>query len=354
MGRGAALARDLYEAAVRPLLDDAFPGLEHMAARLGSGSDVIGVDDGTSTDHDFGCRLTLLVDDSASATLPEIDQVLQARLPETVQGWPTRFPTTWDEHHHHRVEVDTVHGFAQSRLGFDTRSPLTPAEWLCLTGQSILEVAGGPVFHDTTSAFGPLSEQLQWYPEDLWLYCLAAGWTRLAQELPLVGRTGSRADSTGSSVIAARLVRDVIHLGFLVERTWIPYPKWAGTVLPTQPVGAVIAGPLASSLQAETWEERQHHLGRALAALARRQGEVGLPVGGPVTQQFFDRPYLVVSQQVAVALTSRIHDADIRALPLIGSIEQWSDSVDLLARPPRRALATALYPLPAASSGGDG
>lgn len=39
---GLELSRSFYEEVVRPLLDDAFPGLVHSAALLGPGSEVLG------------------------------------------------------------------------------------------------------------------------------------------------------------------------------------------------------------------------------------------------------------------------------------------------------------------------
>ena len=68
---GAALARAYFDDLVRPLLDAHFPGVPYAAARLGSGSDVLGFDDATSRDHDWGCRLTLLLDDAAASRLPK-------------------------------------------------------------------------------------------------------------------------------------------------------------------------------------------------------------------------------------------------------------------------------------------
>ena len=59
---GIPLSRDYYESVVAPLLARHAPGLEHAAARLGSGSDVLGYDDAQSRDHDWGLRLTLLVE----------------------------------------------------------------------------------------------------------------------------------------------------------------------------------------------------------------------------------------------------------------------------------------------------
>jgi hypothetical protein len=56
---GLQLSRAFYAEAVRPLLDEEFPGLRHAAARLGPGSEVLGFDTERSTDHDWGPRLEL-------------------------------------------------------------------------------------------------------------------------------------------------------------------------------------------------------------------------------------------------------------------------------------------------------
>jgi hypothetical protein len=58
--RGAELARMFHTEAVGPLLARKLPWLRYAAGRLGSGSDVLGLDDATSRDHDWGCRLTPL------------------------------------------------------------------------------------------------------------------------------------------------------------------------------------------------------------------------------------------------------------------------------------------------------
>ena len=69
---GTELARRFYTHAVAPLLRKAMPGLGYAAARLGSGSDVLGLDDATSRDHDWGCRLTLLVDAGDRDQVPRV------------------------------------------------------------------------------------------------------------------------------------------------------------------------------------------------------------------------------------------------------------------------------------------
>jgi len=58
---GLELARHFYAEAVRPILDQVAPGLPHSAARLGAGSEVLGLDTVRSTDHDWGPRLELFL-----------------------------------------------------------------------------------------------------------------------------------------------------------------------------------------------------------------------------------------------------------------------------------------------------
>lgn len=157
----APLSRRFFIEKVQPVVERALGGTRYLAARLGSGSDVLGFDDELSTDHDFGCRLTLLFDDEAGHMVDVLDQRLEAELPEQFAGHPVRFATTWDPRVRHKIDIHTVHDFATSRLGVDLRTTPTAREWLCLTGQSILEVTGGPVFHDTTVSYRRTVETLR-------------------------------------------------------------------------------------------------------------------------------------------------------------------------------------------------
>jgi hypothetical protein len=151
--RGAGLARAFYTDVVGPLLTRAVPGLRYAAARLGSGSDVLGLDDAMSRDHDWGCRLTLLVDEDTSDQVERISRMLEERLPERFGDFPVRFPVTGDSSVTHRVQVATVADFTASRLGVDPTEGLSVLDWLSLTGQSVLEVTAGPVFTDRPAAW---------------------------------------------------------------------------------------------------------------------------------------------------------------------------------------------------------
>jgi hypothetical protein len=339
---GIALARGYYADVVLPLLHDRWPGLPHAAARLGSGSDVLGLDDAQSRDHDWGLRLTLLVDAEA---VDAVDAHLEQHLPPSYAGLPTRFATTWEPVVRQRVEVASAATFVWSRLGVDPTPGLTAADWLALTGQSVLEVTAGPVFVDTDGALTRLREALTWYPDAVWRYVVAADWARLAQEAPLVGRTGLRGDDLGSRVVAARLVGVATHLAFTLARRWSPYPKWAGTVLAGLPVGPRLVPALSDVLTATDWRDRQAALAGALDVLAQAQRDAGLPTpDGPPTEQFYDRPVLGVRAAMAEHLLATVDDPVVRALPPgVGSVEQWVDNVDVLCDADRRVRAARAH-----------
>src|SRR5690349_18697357 len=106
---GLALSEHFYQEAVRPILDAAFPGLPHSAALIGSGSEVLGFDTEMSTDHDWGPRVMLFLEQEAHARLCEpLRAALSQRLPRLFRGYPTAFPLTHvSGAAEHRVELLT-------------------------------------------------------------------------------------------------------------------------------------------------------------------------------------------------------------------------------------------------------
>jgi hypothetical protein len=345
---GIELARRLHADVVGPLLAREMPGLRYAAGRPGSGSDVLGCDDAISRDHDWGCRLTLLVDEPDRHAVPRIRELLERELPDSYQGYPVRFPVTWDRSLSHKVEVETVAGFAASRLGVDPTGDLAVLDWLILTGQSVLEVIAGPVFLDQTAGLSPVRSVLRWYPPDIERYVLAAGWQRLSQEMPMAGRTAERGDELGSRLLSSRLADDLMWLAFALSRRWAPYAKWRGTAFRTLALAPDLDGHLAAATTAPGWRERENGLAEACEVLLSAQRARGLPAPASAVTRFWDRPYRTVDDAIAEALLADLTDPHVIRLPaLIGSIEQWASSVDILSSPGRRSALRGAYQSPA-------
>jgi hypothetical protein len=288
--------------------------------------------------------LLLLVADEGRAA--EVDELLAERLPASCLGLPTRFPLTRDPQVRHRVEVTTVGEFVRGRLGFVVGEPPTILDWLSATGQALAEITAGAVFADSTGDITKVRRLLAWYPDDIWLYVIAADWLRIAEELPLAARAGLRGDAAGSRVISARICGALMHLGFMLERSWPPYAKWLGTAFGSLPASAAASDDLSLAMSAQTWQERQEHIRRAVNTLYTVQRAAGLPSVDDALEPFHDRPFVTVSARTSEVIRAAIRDPAVRALPPgIGSIEQWVDNVAVLTSPHRRLAAVrALVP----------
>jgi hypothetical protein len=343
---GLALAEAFYAEAVKPLLDSEFPGLPYAAALLGQGSEVLGFDDSTSSDHHWGPRLLLfLPEDVLAARRDAIDKALREKLPVRFRGFSTNFGDPLPGQItrllepvergpvNHRAELFSIRDFFKRNLAWDPEGELDVADWLTLPQQALLEVTSGRVFHDEIG-LEDVRARLRWYPHDVWLYLLAAGWRRIAQEEHLAPRAAQVGDEVGSRLIAARLVRDVMRLGFLLERRYAPYPKWLGTAFRTLECATALGPVLERILAAHVWPEREAALCDAYRLAAEFQNASGLvePLASEPTP-FWGRPFRVIhGDRFATALCARIADPAVRRLTtgsLIGSLDLFGDSTDL-------------------------
>jgi hypothetical protein len=64
----------------------------------------------------------------------------------------------------------------------------------------------------------------------------------------------------------------------------------------------------------------------------------------PIARFFYDRPFRVLGAGRFVdACLEAIDDSRLRELPLVGSVDQFADSTDVLAYPARAARLRAIY-----------
>ena len=334
---GLELSRGYYEEVVAPLVGET----RQSAALLGSGSDILGYDTERSTDHGWGPRLVLFVDESHVGA---VDTELEAHLPETYRGWPTRFG--WDEHPViKRVEVTTPAAWLERQLGVDPRPEPATLDWLTMPQQRLLEATAGAVFHDGLEELEPVRKALEWYPDDVWLWLLGCQWHRLAEEEAFVGRTAEVGDELGSRIVATCLVRDLMRLCLLLERRYAPYAKWLGTAFARLDAHDTLAQPFADALAAEDFESREHALVEAFEEVARRQNARGVADElDPSVRRFHGRPFRVLdSSRFGDVCLARVQDPWLRSLPPIGSVDQLADSTAVLADPRRARRAAAIY-----------
>src|SRR5450432_1935334 len=239
---GLELSHLFYVEAVKPILDAKFPDLRYDAALIGYGSEVLGFDTAMSRDHSWGPRLRLFLSaDDLPRYHEAIDQALRRGLPHSFRGYPTSFVPIPGESSRalearstgevdHFVWLSTVGDLLRFEFAYEwDGGEIAPADWLTFPQHKLRTLTHGAVYHGGLGEVDALRERLRYYPRDVWLYLLGAQWKRISQEEPFMGRTGDVGDDLGSRVIAARLIRDVMMLCFLIERVYAPYPKWFWT-----------------------------------------------------------------------------------------------------------------------------
>ena len=343
---GLELSRRFYVEIVGPIIAQVFPALRYAAGLIGTGSEVLGFDTDMSTDHSWGPNVHLFLQDEDEEAADSIYEVLNQRLPTTFLGYPVRFvpvpneprsvvpASESDTNTHHLIRPKTLRVYVKAYLGFELGTPLTVVDWLTLPSQKLRAFTAGAVFEDTVGTLTALRQQLAWYPHDVWLYLLAAGWTRIAQEEHLMPRAGYVGDELGSALIGSRLVRDCMSLCFLMERQYAPYAKWFGTAFQKLECASALLPLLWQVQQSATWQERMKVLAETYQRLAELHNAIGITASLDTTPvQFHDRPFIVIGgERFADALVAQISDPDVKRLTarrLIGNIDQFSDSTDL-------------------------
>ena len=306
---------------------------------------MLGFDTARSRDHHWGPRLLLFLTPRDWSKLKHnITESLSNNLPYEVMGYSTNFsePEPNGVRHavkikrgplNHMVQIFTLKSFFEARLGFDPSKKIDAIDWLTFPQQRLLEVVSGKVYYDGLGQLLKIRAKLEFYPRDVWLYLLAAQWIRIAQEEAFVGRTGHVGDELGSQIVAARLVREIMKLSFLMEGQYAPYSKWLGTAFGKLKLGNKLTPLLRDVLLAKTWKTRERTLAQVYSIVARRHNALKITKALPTqVTKYYSRPYLVIhGDAFASQIREAIRDRKVKSIPPnVGSIDQFVDSTDVL------------------------
>jgi hypothetical protein len=349
---GLKLSELFYQEAVKPILEKHFPELQYAAGLVGSGSEVLGFDTPMSRDHHWGPRVMLFLSEADNAQYASaITETLSHELPYTFRGYSTNFtPPNPDDNGtqllevvesgpvNHRVEIDSLRAYCAGYLGVDPFGELSAVDWLTVPGQKLRAMTAGVVYHDGPGDLTQLRARLAYYPQDVWLYLLAAGWARIGQEEHFLGRTGYVGDELGSRIIGARLVHDLMNLCFLMEKQYAPYSKWFGTAFAKLPCAEKLPPLFHAVFDAQTWQEREKPLCAAYQIVAEMHNALAITDPLPTAvSEFHGRPFQVIhGDHFVSAIIAQIQDDAVKRIAArthIGAVEQFSTSTDVLSDP---------------------
>lgn len=326
---GLKLSKLFFEKEVQSLLSKEFPKLQYSAGLLGEGSEVLGYDTEQSADHNWGPRVFLFVKEQDYKNKQKILKYLDKELPKQFMGFATDFGTF-----KHKVEIYTVQSFFHKYLGFDVSKDITMTNWLTLPQQRLLEVTSGEIFHDGLGKLNNIRQKLQYYPNEIWLYLLASQWSKISEEEAFVGRNGHVGNELGSAVVAARLVRELMKLCFLMEKRYFPYSKWFSVAFEELKCARQLTPVFKKVFLSTAWKQREKHLSEAYSMVAKMHNSLKLTLPLPTKVSSYNgRPYLVIhSDRFAEAISKTIKDRTLKKLPIgTGGFDQVVDNTSLAA-----------------------
>lgn len=335
--KGLELNELFFNEVVASILRSYFPDLRYSAALIGWGSDVLGYDDAQSADHNWGVRFQLFLSErDAEKYRKTINDVLAEQLPSEFRGHPIAFQIAVNEDQRgvvvsdkHNIDVETVTGFFSRYLGCNPFGEISAADWLTFSEHKLLAVTSGKVFYDGLGELEPIRQKFDYYPKDVWLYMFAAQWIKTFEEQAFVGRCGYVGDELGSMLIAARQVRNLMWLCFLIERNYAPYSKWFGTAFSRLDCAQELSPIFTQILQAKEWRERQKFLAQAYEIVAQMHNalKVTIPMKEETTE-YGGRSYLVVGDERYVEeLRKALTSEEVKNIKHgLGSVNQFIDS----------------------------
>lgn len=338
---GIDLSERFFYEVVKSVVDTEFPDLRYAAALLGPGSEVLGLDDDISKDHDWGLRLFLFIEESEYDYLSlTLNQLFRDRLPYTFLAHSTNWALNEDKtmrpeyteegEVNHRIQIHSVQSYLKNYLGIENLD-LSEKEWLLLPEQRLLEFVSGKIFYNNN--LGELTvarSKLFYFPDNVWKFKILSQWCRISEEIAFVGRTRMLGDELGSRIEASRLVRMLVELAFILKRKYVPYAKWMTTLFMLLPIAKTLHPLLMEILNEVDSSRREELLCESYLLMLEEQNKLHItPEIQGKTQQFHTRPQLIVNIDEIIKELEKVVEQPLKDLKHIGSIDQFIDSTTI-------------------------
>ena len=355
--KGIELCEGFFFEIAKPVLDKYFSDLIYSAGLIGYGSDVLGYDDEISTDHMWGPRFYLFLEEKDMHKKTEIMEAFSKWVPYEYKGYSVNFSTPDPNDDGVRrpepisegpvsplIFIHTFYEYLTDYLGTSDLTNLSDLDWLSFSEHRLLALTSGRIFFDGLKIQKAL-EKLRYYPEGVRLYLIASNWSLIAEEQAYVRRCSDVGDTIGSILVCGRIADRLMRLAFLYSEKYAPYSKWFGTAFSQLPIDEGIKSAIFRAVETMDIDERENNIVKAQKLMADIHNKSGLTEAVDVRiESYYGREIKVIfADKIAHTAVKKLSGTVFENYPLIGTLSAVANFTNIFDNPSRRLNVKRLY-----------
>lgn len=338
---GLKLNKGFYFDIIKPLIDKQYPDLRYAAALVGHCSDVFGFDDYKSTDHVWGPRLQIFLEEENFIDVKtKLDTLFKYNLPFEYKGFPTNYKAVegWTNNGYmqykntypinHFVEINTVNSFFNNDIVVNQHREIDFKDWISFPIQHLLELTSGEVFYDGIGDLTKARQAIQFFPRNVLLLRLFILWKSINEEQAFIGRCAEKDDRIGESIITNRIINKLMKICFYYEKKYYPYSKWFGVAFKRLEISSAISDLIETAIASPERKEREAALCNLYIKIIEKHNSISLTsYVEPKIINYYSRGYLGFDSEIILKeLSSEINWSNIKDIDLLSRIELFDDS----------------------------
>lgn len=321
MATGIEISTNFINEIVLPVLKKELPDdyARLAVAIIGTGSEILGLDDEISRDHHWGPRANVMYLRADEARLGKrIQTILQTKLPKTY----LQYEVHADLKSMISICTTSVEDFFETILGVPDL-PQRDLDWLKLCEVDLLHVTGGKVVYDGPGELTRYRRHLAYYPDNVWKkrvadWCAYAAHREGAYN---VQRSSRRGDEITSTMYLGQAFKRIMEMCFVLNRQYAPYTKWLNRTYRRLPKYVDrIAPALDDIMAAKAWRQRVIKLADVQYVLAESVADLGL-TRKPVRRPFDEGMTIAPLYESAAEIYSKLPGELF--YPSFSTVEYW-------------------------------
>ena len=306
--KGIDISRAFYEEYGRSMIEKEFSEYADRIAvgLVGHGSECFGFDDEISCDHDFEPGFCLWLRDEDEKAIGFKLFRAYSKLPDEYMGLRLKEKSAFGSNSKGVMTISDFYMQYTGRAG----APETLSDWLYTPSHYLAEATNGEVFFDPLGDFSRIREKIKHgMPEDVRLKKIASCALLMAQTGQYnYSRCLSHGEGGAARLALCEFVKEGIEIVFLLNKTHMPYYKWAFRSMKSLSTlgkwSDILSGLLDSpNSNAKQNQEMIEGFCSSVASELKRQGISSA-----------DSEYL---ESHAYNITERIEDHTLRNMPII-------------------------------------